>query len=108
MTNRNPEAQFRKRAIDVMASHSEVVSARLDKTEKTVNRLAEAIEQQTTNIANLSANVERLERSVTGLSVDMRQLTSNISLMVEENRSQRETMNSLIKLATTLVEKQAS
>lgn len=91
MTRSNPEAEFRRRAIDVMANHAEAVSVRLDRTEQTVARLADAIEQQSSNVSTLSANVERLERA--------------IMTMVAENTAQRETVNSLIRLATTLVEK---
>lgn len=94
MTNRNPEAQFRRQALDVMANHSETVNARLDRTEEAVSRAAEAIEKQSVNITNLSANVERLERAIT--------------LMVAENSAQRETVNNLIKLATALVAQKAS
>ena len=101
MTNQNPEAQFRRRAIDVMTNHADLVSQRLDKTEATIARAADAVEQQSQNVAVLTANVERLERAVTGL-------TSNIALMVEEGRSQREMMNNLIKLATALVQQRAS
>ena len=46
----------------------------------------------------LTANIQRLEQSISKLS-------DNIALMVTENRSQRETMNNLIKLATALVER---
>ena len=91
MSKSNPEAEFRRRAIDVMANHTEVVNVRLDRTEQTVSRLVDAIEQQSSNVSTLSANVERLERA--------------ISTMVAENAAQRETVNSLIRLATTLVEK---
>ncbi|MEL7520011.1 MAG: hypothetical protein AAGJ80_00075 [Cyanobacteria bacterium J06553_1] len=63
-------------------------------TEQTVARLADAIAAQSNNLASLSASVERLERG--------------ISAMVEEGRSQREVMNNLIKLCTSLVERQAS
>ncbi len=94
MTSGNPEAKFRRDAINVMQTYSEVVAMRLDRTEQTVARAADAIEAQTSNIANLSANVDRLERAIT--------------LMVAENSAQRETVNNLIKLATALVQQRAS
>lgn len=77
-----------------MTSSTEVVSMRLDKTEATAARAADAIEQQTQNIAALSGTVERLERG--------------ISQVVAEMSSQRETVNNLIKLATALVNQRAS
>ena len=90
----NEEATFRRRALDLIANDGEAVRLRLDKTEQTASRLADAVEQQAVNISNLSANVNRLERAVTQL--------------VAENAAQRETVNSLIKLATKLVEQRAS
>jgi cell division protein FtsB len=100
MTNsdRNTQAKFRRDAINVMSNHAEVVNMRLDKTEATVARATDAVEQQTQNMTALTANVQRLERAVS-------ELAGNIGLMVAENRSQRETVNNLIRLATTLVEK---
>ena len=53
------------------------------------------------NTDMLTANVQRLEQSIAKLS-------DNVALMVEENRSQRETVNNLIRLCTALVEKKAS
>ncbi|MEO0769043.1 MAG: hypothetical protein AAFY72_06360 [Cyanobacteria bacterium J06649_4] len=102
MTNsdRSAQAKFRRDAINVMTNHAETVTMRLDRTEQTVARAADAVEKQTDNLTVLTANVERLERAITGLS-------SNIALMVEENRAQRETVNNLIRLATALVERQA-
>ena len=97
----NPEAEFRRRAIDLVTKDGEAVRMRLDKTEQTVARAADVVEQQSQNMTTLTANVERLERAVTGLS-------SNIALMVEENRGQRETVDNLIKLATALVNQRAS
>jgi cell division protein FtsB len=96
MTNsdRNAQAKFRRDAINVMANHAEVVNMRLDKTEQTVARAADAIEQQTINMATLSANVDRLERAITQ--------------MVSANEAQRETVNSLIRMATMLIEQRAS
>lgn len=96
MTNsdREVQAKFRRDAINLMANHAEIVSMRLDSTEKTVSRAAAAIEQQTQNMSVLSANVERLERAV--------------SIMVAEGAAQRETVNNLIKLATALVAQRAS
>lgn len=93
MTNsdRDIQAKFRRDAINVMASHSEVVNMRLDRTEQTVARAADAIEQQTINLTALSGNIDRLERAITQI--------------VSANEAQRETVNSLIRLATTLVEK---
>jgi hypothetical protein len=64
---------------------------RLDKTEATVARAADAAKQQTENMKALTVNVQRLERSGS-------ELASNIASMVEENRSQRETVNNLIRL----------
>lgn len=58
-------------------------------------------EENRRNADMLTANIQRLEQSVS-------RLADNIALMVEENKSQRETVNNLIKLATTLVEQRAS
>lgn len=58
-------------------------------------------EEARRNTDMLTANIQRLEQSISKLS-------DNVALMVEENRSQRETVNNLIKLATALVERQAS
>ena len=101
MPKTNPESEFRRRAIDLVTKDGEAVRSRLNQTEATVSRAADVVEQQSQNMTELTANVERLERAVTGLS-------SNIALMVEENRSQRETVNNLIKLATALVNQRAS
>lgn len=97
----NPEAQFRRRAIDAMANHADTVNNRLDRIEATVARTADNVAELTANIQTQSANMERLERAVIGL-------TSDIRLIVEENRSQRETVNNLIKLATVAIEQRAS
>lgn len=94
MTSRQPDAKFRRDAINVMTGSAEVVSMRLGKTEQTVSRAADAIEQQTVNISNFTANVDRLERVIT--------------LVVAENSAQRETVHNLIKLATALVNQRAS
>lgn len=94
------QAKFRRDAVSIMTSSSKVVSMRLDKTETTVARAVGAIEQQTRNLAMLTANVERLERSVTGLSRN--------AAMIEDGRSQRETVNNLIKLAAALGNQRAS
>ena len=91
---RNPEAKFRRDAISVMANHSEVVGMRLDKTEQTVARAADAIDQLAAAITAQTQNIGRLERG--------------ISQMVAENVAQRETVNNLIKLATALVQQRAS
>ena len=48
----DPEAQFQKRSIDLITSDNEAVRFRLDKTEQTVARLADAVEQQAANISN--------------------------------------------------------
>lgn len=53
------------------------------------------------NADMLTANIQRLEQSVS-------RLADNIGLMVEENKSQRETVNNLIRLCTALVEQRAS
>lgn len=90
----NPEAEFRRRALDIIANDGEAVRMRLDKTEQTVARSADSIDQLTTAIVNQSGNVDRLERG--------------ISQMVAEMSSQRETINNLIKLATALVNERAS
>jgi len=100
MTNGNPEAPFRRRALDVISADNETVRLRLDKTEATVARIADAVEAQTVAIANQSANMELLERAVIGLTQDRR-------LIVEENRSQRQTVDNPIKLATALVNQRA-
>jgi cell division protein FtsB len=96
MTNsdRNAQEKFRRDAINVMSNHAEVVNMRLDRTEQTVARAADAIEQQTQNLTTLSANVDRLERAITQ--------------MVSANDAQRETVNSLIRMATMLIEQRAS
>jgi cell division protein FtsB len=96
MTNsdRNAQAKFRRDATKVMSNHAEVVNMRLDKTEATVARAADAIEQQTQNLTTLSANIDRLERATTQ--------------MVPTNDAQRETVNSLIRMATMLIEQRAS
>ena len=94
MTNRNPDAEFRRRALDIIANDGEAVRQRLDKTEKTVARAADSIGQLTTAITAQSVNIDRLERG--------------ISQMVAESAAQRETINNLIKLATALVNERAS
>ena len=58
-------------------------------------------EENRRNADMLTANIQRLEQSISKLS-------DNIGLMVEENRSQRETVNNLICLCTALVEQRAS
>ena len=58
-------------------------------------------EENRRNADMLTANIQRLEQSIAKLS-------DNVALMVEENRSQRETVNNLIRLCTALVEKKAS
>jgi chromosome segregation ATPase len=96
MTNsdHNAQAKFRRDAINVMTNHVELVNMRLDKTEATVARAADAIEQQTINLTTLSGNIDRLERAITQ--------------MVTANEAQRETVNSLIRMATMLIEQRAS
>ena len=80
----NSAQLFREQAIRRMQSNVEAVTVRLDRTERTVARAADAIEQQTANIGNLSANIDRLERG--------------ISQLVTEMSAQRETVNNLIRL----------
>ena len=58
-------------------------------------------EESRRNTDMLTANIQRLEQSISKLS-------DNVALMVQENRSQRETMNNLIKLATALVEQRTA
>ena len=58
-------------------------------------------EESRRNTDMLTANTQRLEQSVSKLS-------DNVGLLVAENRSQRETVNELIKLATALVNQRAS
>ena len=58
-------------------------------------------EEARRNVDMLTANIQRLEQSISKLS-------DNVGLMVEENRSQRETANNLIRLCTALVEQKAS
>ena len=94
MADRNAEDKFRRDALNVINASTEVVSLRLDRTEQTVARLADAVEKQAENLDTLSANVARLERG--------------ISQMVAESAAQRETVNNLIKLATALVDQRAS
>jgi len=95
MTNsdRSMQAKFRRDAINVMTSSAEAVSMRLDKTEQTVARSADSIDQLVEVVKAQSANIDRLERG--------------ISQMVAEMSSQRETVNNLIKLATALVNQRA-
>ena len=94
MTSRNPEAEFRRRAIDLITNDGEAVRLRLDKTEQTVARSADSIDQLVVAVNAQSVNIDRLERG--------------ISQMVAEMASQRETVNNLIKLATALVNQRAS
>ena len=93
-SDRDIQAKFRRDAINVMTNHSEVVSMRLDRTEATVARSADLIEQLAEAIKTQSHSIDRLERG--------------ISQMVAEMASQRETVNNLIKLATALVQQRAS
>ena len=58
-------------------------------------------EESRRNTDMLTANTQRLEQSVSKLS-------DNVGLLVAENRSQRETVNELIKLTTALVNQRAS
>ena len=92
--DRDIQAKFRRDAVNVMANHSEVVSMRLDRTEATVARSADLIEQLAEAIKTQSHSIDRLERAVTQ--------------MVAEGQAQRETVNNLIKLATALVQQRAS
>lgn len=96
MTNsdRTAQAKFRRDAIAVMTNHSELVSMRLDRTEETVSRSADSIDQLVEVVKAQSHNIDRLERG--------------ISQMVAESVAQRETVNNLIKLATALVNQRAS
>ncbi|MEN8447047.1 MAG: hypothetical protein ABG776_18775 [Cyanobacteria bacterium J06555_13] len=94
MAAEKPEAKFRRDAVAVMSNHAEAVTLRLDRTEKAVADLTSAVQQQAQNLSELSANVARMERG--------------ISQIVAENAAQRETVNNLIKLCTTLVEQRAS
>lgn len=94
MTSGNPEAKFRRDAVNVMSAHADVVTMRLDRTEATVARAADSVERLITSIEAQSQNIDRLERAIT--------------LMVSENSAQRETVNNLIKLATALVQQRAS
>ena len=96
MTNsdRDIQAKFRRDAINVMSNHSEAVSMRLDRTEATVARSADSIDQLVESIKTQSHSIDRLERAVTQ--------------MVAEGQAQRETVNNLIKLATALVQQRAS
>ena len=70
------------------------VNARLDRLETVVTRTADNVSELTESIKAQSSNIERLERV--------------IALMVAESTAQRETVNNLIKLATTLVNQKAS
>jgi hypothetical protein len=61
--------------------------------EESITRLIDGIGELTASVKAQTANMDRLERAVLR--------------MVETNEQQRETVNSLIKLCTALVEKAA-
>ncbi len=90
---RNPESKFRANVLASINQIGELVSMRLDSTERAtaanteaIAQLTSAIQQQGTRIDNLTAATERLERSV--------------SQMVMGINSQRETLNDFMKLCT--------
>jgi len=60
----NPDAKFRRDAVNTMASYSEATNLRLDRTEKTVSQLVDGIQKLTSAIKSQSANVARLERAI--------------------------------------------
>ena len=93
MTSTNPEAKFRRDAINTMSGYAEATNLRLDRTEQTVSQLTDNVQELTAAIKNQSLNIDRLERAVTR--------------MVEDNVAQRETINNLIKLATAILAKAA-
>ena len=115
----NPESQFRRRAIDTMASYADTTNERLDRTEATVARAADSIDKLTDAIAAQSQNIGRLERGITQMVVEsaaqresIEQMVAaqreGIDRMIEEGRSQRQLMSDLIKLATAAIEQRAS
>ena len=96
----NPDAKFRRDALNVMSNHAESVTLRLDRTEKAtadnteaIKQIGEKIDRLTSSIQAQSQNIGRLERAVTE--------------MVAGINSQRATVDSLIKLATKLVDQRA-
>lgn len=89
----NPDAKFRRDTLNTMSSYAESTNLRLDRTEQALSRLIDGISELTVSVKAQTANMDRLERAVLR--------------MVETNEQQRETVNSLIKLCTTLVEKVA-
>lgn len=91
-----------------MTTHSKIVSDRLNPTEETVARAADAINKLTAAITAQSENVGRLERGISKLVGNSRPLSDNIALMTEENKAQHETVDNLIKPATVLVRQRAS
>ena len=99
--DRSIEAKFRRDVLNVMSNHSEVVGIRLDATEKTVARAADAIEAQT-------ANIDRLTSAILAQKESIDRLERAVITMVSENAAQRETANNLIRLCTALVEQRAS
>ena len=101
MTSQNAEAKFRQNALNIINQSTELVSMRLDKTEETVAKLADTVEKQAENIDRLGDRIEALTSAT-------ERLERGISAMVEEGKSQRETVNNLIKLCTALVNREAS
>lgn len=85
MTNADRTAQqkFRRDAINVMTTQTEVVTMRLDRTEATVARSADSVEQLVQAITAQSASLDRLERAVTD--------------MVAGINAQRETMHQMMQ-----------
>ena len=126
----NPDAQFRRRAIETMESYANTTNERLDKTEATVARTAESVDRLVEAIAAQSQSIGRLERGIAQMvdesaaqreridrAIDAQ--TDNIDRMIAaqregidrmigEGRAQRELMNNLIKLATAAIEQRAS
>lgn len=89
---------------DLTANVNELVGESKDSQKRFEILRDEAQQDRAENRRNtdmLTANIQRLEQAISKLS-------DNVALMVAENRSQRETVNNLIKLCTALVERGAA
>lgn len=89
----NAESKFRRDALAIISSHSDAVNMRLDRTENAVAELTKVVQLQAQNIGGLGEQVSALTSAT-------ERLERGIAAMVDEGRSQRQTVDNLIKLCT--------
>ena len=84
MTSKNPEATFRRRAVDLMQGFSESTNLRLDAQEKATAANTEAVNELTKAITAQTQNIARLERGITQMVAESVAQRESIDRMIEQ------------------------